>query len=56
MVIGYHLISTPCGWWLPNDPCGSSSHTIRVEKIAALGELHHGRKPIQPTSARSSAG
>jgi REP element-mobilizing transposase RayT len=35
---------------LPNDPRGSSSHEIRVERIAELGALHHGRKEIQPTA------
>jgi REP element-mobilizing transposase RayT len=48
MVIGHHLIWTVYGWWLPNDPRGSSSHEIQVERIAELGELHYGRKPIQP--------
>ena len=48
MVAGFHLIWTAYGWWLPNDPRGSSSHEIRVEKISELGDLHHGRKPIQP--------
>jgi REP element-mobilizing transposase RayT len=48
MVAGFHLIWTAYGWWLPNDPRGSSSHEIRVERIAELGELHHGRKTIQP--------
>lgn len=51
MVAGYHLIWTAYGWWLPNDPRGSSSHEIRVEPIADLGELHHGRKRIQPRSS-----
>ena len=50
MVAGFHLIWTAYGWWLPNDPRGSSSHEIRVEKLAELGELHQGRKPIQPPS------
>ncbi len=48
MVAGYHLIWTANGWWLPNDPRGSSSHEVRVEAIAELGELHFGRKPVQP--------
>jgi REP element-mobilizing transposase RayT len=48
MVAGFHLIWTAYGWWLPNDPRGSSSHEIRVERIAELGELHEGRKRIQP--------
>jgi REP element-mobilizing transposase RayT len=50
MVVGYHLIWTAYGWWLPNDPRGSSSHEIRVERIANLGELHYGRKAQQPPS------
>jgi REP element-mobilizing transposase RayT len=48
MIAGYHLIWTAYGWWLPNDPRGSSSHEIRSAEIADLGELHHGRKRIQP--------
>lgn len=48
MVAGYHLIWTAYGWWLPNDPRGSHSEEIRVERIADLGELHHGRKVVQP--------
>jgi REP element-mobilizing transposase RayT len=51
MVAGFHLIWTAYGWWLPNDPRGSSSHEIRVDKIADLGELHFGRKSIQPPGA-----
>jgi REP element-mobilizing transposase RayT len=50
MVIGYHLIWTAYGWWLPNDPRGSSSHEIRIEPIADLGPLHYGRKAVQPRS------
>jgi REP element-mobilizing transposase RayT len=50
MVVGYHLIWTAYGWWLPNDPRGSSSHEIRVERIAGLGELHQGRRAVQPGS------
>jgi REP element-mobilizing transposase RayT len=48
MVAGFHLVWTAYGWWLPNDPRGSSSEEIRVERIADLGDLHHGRKAIQP--------
>jgi REP element-mobilizing transposase RayT len=51
MVIAHHLIFTAYGWWLPNDPRGSSSHEIRVEQIADLGELHQGRKLVQPLSS-----
>ena len=49
MVIAHHLIWTAYGWWLPNDPRGSMSHEIRVEKIANLGEWHYGRKRVQPS-------
>lgn len=51
MVVGYHLIWTLYGWWLPNDPRGSSSHEIRVDRIAGLGDLHYGRKALQPLPA-----
>jgi REP element-mobilizing transposase RayT len=51
MVAGFHLIWTAYGWWLPNDPRGSSSHEIRVEQIAELGEAHYGRKAVQPSGA-----
>jgi REP element-mobilizing transposase RayT len=48
LVIAYHLIWTAYGWWLPNDPRGSGSHLVRRDPIAELGELHYGRKTIQP--------
>src|SRR5439155_8453354 len=48
LVIAYHLIWTAYGWWLPNDPRGSGSKTIDSDIIAELGELHHGRKRVQP--------
>lgn len=48
IVIAYHLIWTAYGWWLPNDPRGSTSRTIASDVIVELGELHHGRKRIQP--------
>ena len=48
MVIAYHLIWTAYGWWLPNDPRGSTSHRIRQDIVTALGEIHHGRRDIQP--------
>jgi hypothetical protein len=40
--------NTHYGWWLPNDPRGSRSHEIRNPMIANLGELHYGRKRLQP--------
>jgi REP element-mobilizing transposase RayT len=48
LVIAHHLIWTAYGWWLPNDPRGSGSQEVRCDHIAALGELHHGRKRVQP--------
>jgi hypothetical protein len=48
LVIAYHLIWAAYGWWLPNDPRGSGSREVRSDIIAQLGELHYGRKRIQP--------
>jgi REP element-mobilizing transposase RayT len=48
MVIAYHLILTPYGWWLPNDPRGSMSHAVSCDVLKELGELHFGRKKLQP--------
>ena len=50
IVIAHHLIFTAYGWWLPNDPRGSNSKTIRNDVITALGEIHFGRKRVQPAS------
>ncbi len=36
------------GWWLPNDPLGSTSRVIRNDLLKELGDLHLGRKHIQP--------
>jgi hypothetical protein len=51
MVAGYHLVRSAYGCWLPNDPRGSLSHEIRNPVLVELGELHHGRKRVQPCSA-----
>ena len=48
VIIAHHLVWTAYGWWLPNDPRGSTSHEIRSDVIAQLGELLHGRKAVQP--------
>ena len=48
LVIAYHLVWTGYGFWLPNDPRGSVSRVIRNDVITDLGELHYGRKRIQP--------
>ncbi len=51
MVIAHHLILTAYGWWLPNDPRGSGSQAVATDVIAELGELHQGRRRVQPPSA-----
>lgn len=48
IVIAYHLVWTIYGYWLPNDPRGSTSKIIRNDLLNELGELHCGRKKIQP--------
>lgn len=48
MIIAHHLMWTAYGWWLPNDPRGSMSQFIRNDLLSSLGELHYGRKAIQP--------
>jgi REP element-mobilizing transposase RayT len=49
IVIGYHVMWTLYGWWLPNDPRGATSRTIRNDLIGELGAIHFGRKSIQPS-------
>jgi len=51
IVIAHHLIWTGYGWWLPNDPRGSTSRTVASDVIAELGDLHYGRRKVQPTPA-----
>jgi hypothetical protein len=48
IVIAHHLIWTAYGWWLPNDPRGSTSRAVASDVIAELGELHFGRRKVQP--------
>lgn len=48
IVIAHHLIWTAYGTWLPNDPRGSGSHAVACDVLKELGELHYGRKPVQP--------
>ena len=55
MVAGYHLLWTVYGYWLPNDPRGSTSREIRVEPIKPLGDIHFGRKKVQPSSGEIKA-
>src|SRR5262245_30402857 len=46
--IAHHLIFHGYGHWLSNDPRGSGSTETRATKFAELGEIHHGRKKVQP--------
>jgi len=48
IVIAHHIMWTLYGWWLPNDPRGSTSRTIRKDILSELGEVHFGRKRVQP--------
>ena len=52
IVIAHHLIWTAYGYWLPNDPRGSMSKKIACDVIAELGELHYGRKKVQPSARK----
>ncbi|REK17507.1 MAG: hypothetical protein DWQ37_05970 [Planctomycetota bacterium] len=47
-VIAYHLVWTAYGTWLPNDPRGSGSRRVASPDLAELGELHYGRRKVQP--------
>ncbi|MBY0230046.1 MAG: transposase [Gemmataceae bacterium] len=55
VVAGHHLMFSGYGWWLPNDPRGSMSHEVRMPALAELGDLHHGRKRLQPARAELRA-
>src|ERR1700759_56034 len=37
LVLGYHLILTAYGFWLPNDPRGSWSDVVRSWELAKFG-------------------
>lgn len=49
IIIAHHLVLMGYGHWFPNDIRGSGSDEIRKELIRELGEIHHGRKRIQPS-------
>src|SRR3712207_5098766 len=48
LVIAYHLIWSGYGWWLPNDVRGSMSRFVYSDLLRDLGELHFGRRAVQP--------
>jgi hypothetical protein len=37
MVLGYHLVFSAYGFWLPNDPRGSGSSFVRSEALREFG-------------------
>ena len=47
-VVAAHLILTGYGHWLPNDPRGSGSSAVRKTELRELGDIHFGRKRVQP--------
>ena len=51
VVIAHHIILTGYGHWLPNDPRGSLSRQIRVPPLRQAGDIHFGRKAIQPAQS-----
>jgi hypothetical protein len=51
-VIAYHLIWTNYGTWLGNDPRGSGSRSLYTPVLAELGEVHFGRKKLQPARTK----
>ncbi len=47
-IIAHHIILNGYGHWPPNDLRGSGSKEIRQRKLSELGEIHFGRKTVQP--------
>lgn len=48
VILGAHLVFHGYGHWLSNDPRGSGSHELRKDELKELGDIHLGRKPVQP--------
>ena len=49
VILASHLILTGYAHWLSNDPRGSGSTETRKDELKDLGDIHHGRKRIQPS-------
>ena len=47
-ILASHLVLHGYGHWLSNDPRGSGSDSVRKDELKELGEIHHGRKRVQP--------
>ena len=48
VLLASHLVLHGYGHWLSNDPRGSGSETIRKDELKELGDIHPGRKRVQP--------
>jgi REP element-mobilizing transposase RayT len=48
-VLAHHLVWTAYGTWLGNDPRGSGSRNVYTPVLASLGEVHYGRRSVQPS-------
>jgi hypothetical protein len=55
VILAAHLVLTGYGHWLGNDPRGSGSTEIRKDELKQLGEIHEGRKRVQPPRAELKA-
>ena len=47
-ILASHLVLHGYGHWLSNDPRGSGSESVRKDELKTLGEIHPGRKRVQP--------
>ena len=47
-ILASHLVLTGYAHWLSNDPRGSGSEETRKDELKPLGEIHQGRKRVQP--------
>ena len=47
-ILASHLVFHGYGHWLANDPRGSGSTSVRKDQLRDLGDIHPGRKRIQP--------
>src|SRR3954447_10970966 len=48
VILASHLVLSGYAHWLSNDPRGSGSETVRKDELKPLGEMHQGRKRVQP--------
>jgi REP element-mobilizing transposase RayT len=48
-ILASHLVFTGYAHWLSNDPRGSGSTDTRKDELRELGDIHLGRKRVQPS-------